>query len=315
MDIRIGVYGKGPGKWSLRQAREEWSAIRTWSKENGKDLRERRREQKACESFLSDWTSANERGKREYRNLLWNQVLSEFGAKTPVEHFSWEYRHPGGKTTRELMTEYLGRVRKKAPSSASKQQIILKEVFGNAVNKGWIKDGQNPLMRSVFSPKDKKTHQVQHQPFPFWEQLSEFFEVFDCNEPNGQFSTRGACLLTFMTGLRVGAISGMRWEEVDVEEEEDLWKVPASRMKTWDDEEKNHLVSLTQPIKDLLWEMEKVNGGTEFVFASPRTQSKHINQPVIHQQPLHRPRIQGGLRWAWSSDLCSDLWAERTGIR
>ena len=294
VDVRIGVYGKGPGKWSLRQAREEWSAIRTWSRENGKDPRERRREQKAllvqkttsptleqaCESFLSDWTSANERGKREYRNLLWNQVLPEFGAKTPVEHFSWEYRHPGGKTTRELMTEYLGRVRKKAPSSASKQQMVLKGVFENAVNKGWIKDGQNPLMRSVFSPKDKKTHQVQHHPFPFWEQLPEFFEVFDRNEPNGQFSTRGACLLTFMTGLRVGAISGMKWEEVDVEE--DLWKVPASRMKTWDDGEKNHLVPLTQPIKDLLWEMEKVNGGTEFVFASPRTQSRHINPSSIN---------------------------------
>ena len=172
IEVRIGPYGKGTGKWSLREAKEEWSAIRTWSRENGKDPRERKREQQAllvqkttsptleqaCESFLSDWTSANERGKREYRNLLWNQVLPEFGAKTPVEHFSWEYRHPGGKTTRELMTEYLGRVRKKAPSSASKQQMVLKGVFENAVNKGWIKDGQNPLMRSVFSPKDKMIH-------------------------------------------------------------------------------------------------------------------------------------------------------------
>ena len=77
VDVRIGVYGKGVGKWSLREAREEWSAIRTWSRENGKDPRERKREQKAllvqktksptleqaCESFLSDWTSANERGR------------------------------------------------------------------------------------------------------------------------------------------------------------------------------------------------------------------------------------------------------------
>ena len=294
VDVRIGVYGKGPGKWSLRAAREEWSAIRAWSKENGKDPRERKREQKAlliqrttsptleqaCESFLSDWTSANERGKREYRNLLWNQVLPEFGPKTPVEQFSWDYRHPGGKTTRELMTEYLGRVRKKAPSSASKQQMVLKGVFENAVNKGWIKDGQNPLLRSVFSPKDKKTHKVQGHKYPFWEDLPEFFEVFDRNDPNGQFSTRGACLLTFMTGLRVGAISGMKWDEVHLEEE--LWKVPASRMKTWDDGEKNHLVPLTHTIKDLLQEMEKVNGGTEFVFASPRTQSKHINPSSIN---------------------------------
>ena len=127
VDVRIGVYGKGTGKWSLREAKKEWSAIRTWSRENGKDPRERKRDQQAllvqktssptleqaCESFLSDWTSANEREKREYRNLLLNQVLPEFDAKTPVEHFSWEYRHPGEKTTRELMTKYLGRVRRR----------------------------------------------------------------------------------------------------------------------------------------------------------------------------------------------------------
>jgi len=294
VEVRIGPYGRGPGKWSLKEASDEWDLIKTWSRENGKDPRERKREQQAllvqkttsptleqaCESFLSDWTSANERGKREYRNLLWNQVLPEFGAKTPVEHFSWEYRHPGGKSTRELMTEYLGRVRKKAPSSASKQQMVLKGVFENAVNKGWIKDGQNPLLRSVFSPKDKKSHKVKHHPYPFWEQLPEFFEVFDRNDPNGQFSTRGACLLTFMTGLRVSAISGMRWEEVDVEE--DLWKVPATRMKTWDDGEKNHLVPLTNPIKDLLKEMEKVNGGSEYVFASSRGRSGRINPSSIN---------------------------------
>ena len=33
VDVRIGVYGKAPGKWSLKEAREEWSAIRSWSKE------------------------------------------------------------------------------------------------------------------------------------------------------------------------------------------------------------------------------------------------------------------------------------------
>jgi hypothetical protein len=183
VDVRIGVYGKGVGKWSLKEARDEWNLIRVWSKEHGKDPRERKREQKAllvqktksptleqaCESFLSDWTSANDRGKREYRNLLWNQVLPEFGAKTPVEHFSWEYRHSAGKTTRELMTEYLRRVFAKAPSSAKKQQMVLKGVFENAVDRGWITDGQNLLLRSVFSPKDKKSHQVQHHPFPFWE--------------------------------------------------------------------------------------------------------------------------------------------------
>ena len=83
-----------------------------------------------------------------------------------------------------------------------------------------------------------------------------------------------------MCGLRVGAISGMKWEEIDWEE--DLWRVPASRMKTWDEGEKNHLVPLTAPMEDHLKEKEKVNGDTEVVFATPRTMTRHIN-PSSHR--------------------------------
>ena len=78
VDVRIGVYGKGVGKWSLKEARDEWNLIRAWSMEHKKDPRDRKREQQAlqvqktnsptleqaCESYLSDWTSANDRGKR-----------------------------------------------------------------------------------------------------------------------------------------------------------------------------------------------------------------------------------------------------------
>ena len=41
--VRIGVYGKGVGKWSLKEARDEWDRIRSWSKQNGRDPRELKR--------------------------------------------------------------------------------------------------------------------------------------------------------------------------------------------------------------------------------------------------------------------------------
>ena len=65
--VRIGVYGKGVGKWSLKEARDEWDRIRSWSKQNGRDPRELKRQerqaliqqssgptlQQACESYLT----------------------------------------------------------------------------------------------------------------------------------------------------------------------------------------------------------------------------------------------------------------------
>ena len=123
VEVRIGKYGRGVGRMSLKQARDEWRVIRAWSQENGRDPRDRKREAKdalveqatlttfeqACEAYLTSWSGANEKGKREYRNILWNQVLPEFGAETHVEHVSWDYRHPNGRTSREWFVEFIGK--------------------------------------------------------------------------------------------------------------------------------------------------------------------------------------------------------------
>ena len=46
VEVRIGPYGRGAGKWTLKAAREEWERIRTWSRETGQDPRELRKEEK-----------------------------------------------------------------------------------------------------------------------------------------------------------------------------------------------------------------------------------------------------------------------------
>ena len=37
VEVRIGPYGKGVGKWTLKQARDEWDRIRAWSKEHNRN--------------------------------------------------------------------------------------------------------------------------------------------------------------------------------------------------------------------------------------------------------------------------------------
>ena len=45
-DVRIGPYGKGVGKWSLKAARDERERIRTWSHERNRDPRELKKEER-----------------------------------------------------------------------------------------------------------------------------------------------------------------------------------------------------------------------------------------------------------------------------
>ena len=145
--------------------------------------------EKACESYLEEWTSVREDGKIEYRNLIWNQILPQFGADTPVEHLSWDYEHPGGKTSRELITDYLGAVRRRAPSSARKQTFILKGVFENAIRKGWVKRDQNPAV-SITSPKDKNAQgkvKVKQHPYLFLSNFQGSGRSLTAMNPTGRF--------------------------------------------------------------------------------------------------------------------------------
>ena len=120
VDVRIGVYGKGVGKWSLREAKEEWDRIRAWSREKNKDPRELKMEEQqdqvqqspgptfaeACASYLRN--AKTKASQKEYPNLLNNQVIPRLGADTPVWHLSWDHEGSGGKKGRERVMEVFG---------------------------------------------------------------------------------------------------------------------------------------------------------------------------------------------------------------
>jgi integrase len=286
--VRIGPYGKGHGKWTLKEARDEWDRIRAWTKQTGMDPRElKRQEQKAviqqhvgptieeaAESFLSR-SDTRERTKAGYRNMLWNQVLPVIGASTPVEHFAWDHKHPGGKNGRQVVLDLKADIERRAPVHADKVLMVLRQVFDHAIDKGWMPRDQNPALGTKGT---KSKHRPTPHPTLRWEELPEFFQTLEQNEANGSFITICAVKVLFMTFLRVGSMAPMRWSELDYEH--DLWVIPAERMKSG----KEHLVPLTEPLKDVLNSLRTTCGDGEFVFPSPRNNvAGHLNPYSINQ--------------------------------
>ena len=43
VDVRIGFYGKGVGKSSVKEARDEWNLFRVWRKEHNSGPRDRKK--------------------------------------------------------------------------------------------------------------------------------------------------------------------------------------------------------------------------------------------------------------------------------
>jgi integrase len=298
--VRIGTYGKGLGKWTLKEAREEWDRIRAWSKQTGLDPRElKRQEQKAtiqqhtgptleqaAESFLGH-SDTRERTKAGYRNMLWNQVLPVLGGSTPVEHFSWDYKHPGGKNGRQVVLDLKVDIERRAPVHADKVLMVLRQVFDHAIDQGWMSRDQNPALGTKGT---KSKHKPTPHPTLRWEQLPEFFQALEQNQANGSHITICAVKVLFMTFLRVGSMTPMRWSELDYDQ--DLWIIPAERMKSG----KEHVVPLTAPLKELLESIRKIYGDEEFVFPSPRSRGGAYLNPYSINQHFIRMGYKSVLR-------------------
>lgn len=285
--VRIGPYGKGPGQWTLKEARDEWDRIRIWSKQTGRDPRELKQQEQnatihqhtgpslveAAQSFL-DHSDIRERTKTGYRNMLWNQVFPVLGASIPVSHFSWDHKHPGGKNSRQIVMDMKMDIEHRAPVHAERVLMVLRQVFDYSIDQGWMPRDQNPALGIKAT---KKKHQSKPHPTLRWDQLPTFFEELDKNDANASLVTICAIKVLFMTFLRVGSLTPVRWSELDYKQ--NIWIIPAIRMKN----RKDHIVPLTEPLKDLFESLRKVYENGDFVFPSPRAGNTHLNPYTINQ--------------------------------
>ena len=114
-----------------------------------------------------------------------------------------------------------------------------------------------------------------------WEQLPQFFEDLERNDPKSNFVVVSAVKMLFLTFLRVSSLSGLRWEEIDYKK--GLWIIPAERMKAKQD----HKIPLTNQIKEVLEKLHEVTGNEEYAFHTgmgkkyPHMDPSSINNHLI----------------------------------
>ena len=294
VEVQIGPYGKGVGKWSLKKAREEWDRIRTWSRDTGndpRDLKKAKKEevekksqgptfQQLVDAYLA-WGATKQpkpmkpRTVQDYRNKLVNQMMPELGADTPVKQLSWDASGKDGRTGREVVLAAKQKITLRGKGSQSDKCLaVLKSCFDYGVSMGWMERNQNPAVpdrTTRAAPPSKSNPSLE------WGQLPKFFEDLERNDANAALVVRLAVKVLVLTFLRVGSLTPARWEEFDLKK--DLWTIPADRMKTG----KAHQVPLTAPLKEVLKELRQLNGGNEYVFFSPRGREyQHVHKDSLN---------------------------------
>ena len=279
-DYQIGPYGKGPGKWTLKRAKDEVIRLDQLRKA-GEDPRFLKSESKkelikqattpslikAAEGFL-DRSKNKPSTVKDYRNMLYNQVLPVLGPDTPVNRLEWSN---GGRQQVLSLKESIEE--RGSLYQSDKCLMVMRGMFDYAIDRGWMQP-PNPAMES-------KQAKSKHKPIPNpsleWEQLPKFFEDLERNEPGASLVTLLAVKVLVMTFLRGGSLTPARWEEFDLKK--DLWTIPAERMKTG----REHQVPLTDPLKDVLKQLRSFNGDQECVFFSPRGRTF----PHVHRDSLN----------------------------
>ena len=277
---QIGPYGKGPGKWTLKQARDEQARLDVLRKA-GEDPRllksESKRELikqatntsliKAAEGFLE--RSKNKPSTvKDYRNMLYNQVLPVLGPDTPVNRLEWSN---GGRQQVLSLKESIES--RGSLYQSDKCLMVMRGMFDYAIDRGWMQP-PNPAMGSK---QAKSKHKSTPNPSLEWGQLPKFFEDLERNEPGAAVVTLLAVKVLVMTFLRGGSLTPARWEEFDMKK--DLWTIPAERMKTG----REHQVPLSNQLKDVLDKLRQFNGEQEYVFFSPRGRTF----PHVHRDSLN----------------------------
>ena len=282
VEVRIGPYGRGAGKWTLKAAREKWESIRTWSRETGRDPRELSRGQPgedgergpsktlqdAIDGFLDSKRSLKEFTLTNYRRQLQNQVTDVIPAMTPLRELEWD--RGGRAKVKELVAFIEDRG---SYDQAFRVQKVLAQALDYAILQGWMPRNQNPATKQK---GEESKHDPKHHPHIEWEQVPELLQAINLNRCSGHVQAVLALKFLLMTFLRTGALARLEWKWIS--KKDNLLVIPGSTpglKRTKKTEHLDHHVPLTKEMNALLKQAKQMNGDLPYVFGPVREHSRY----------------------------------------
>jgi integrase len=187
-------------------------------------------------------------------------------------------------------------------------------VFGFAIAEGLVKTDPSERLGAALKPLRRGRQPAIIKLAPLKEM------ILAAEEENARPITRLALRFLALTAVRPSELRGARWDEFeDLNEDEPLWRIPASRMKGDLDRKEevggDHLVPLTPQAIAVLRAVWPLTGEGVLVFPSAR----HMHQPMsenalgylLNRAGYHGHHVPHGFRAAFSTIM--NEWAERHG--
>jgi integrase len=207
---------------TLAEAREKAADMRAAIK-RGEDPLARRKADKvitfgmAADALLADMRVG---WRNDKHRAQWRMTLTTYAAAL--------HNKPVADIDTNDVLAVLKPIWQRIPETASRTRGRIERTLDYAKARGWRTTGENPARwrghLALILPKPQKLRRGHHRALPYTE-----VPAFLARLRTRQGLAAQALELLILTAARTSEVTGMRWEEIDLEAA--LWTVPASRMK------------------------------------------------------------------------------------
>jgi integrase len=295
-------FGPYPGV-TLAEAREKREEVKALLRQ-GKNPATARKEQEAAaifdagttfEAVAREWHEANKAKWTpvhcyDVLHSLERDVFPELGA-LPIKSI-----------TAPMVLKVLRAIEKRpAVETARRIRQRMSAVFVYAIASGRGENDPAAIVQGAMAPL-KKGRQ------PAITDLEQAREIIRKVDREGAHpATKLAIRLLALTALRPGTLATTPWEEL--EDVEDLWIVPAARMKLAlhlkDDEARDHLVPLSRQAREVIETLRPLTGRCPFVFPNGRHAHKPMSENamgyLLNRAGYHHRHVPHGWRSTFST--------------
>jgi integrase len=157
----------------------------------------------------------------------------------------------------------------------------LGQVCDYAIEKGWMRRGQNPC---TISPDDRAQHVAKGNPTIAAEEVPGFFQKL-CGYGDGQFDLVPTALkLHLLLCTRPGALVALEWSWID--EGNALITIPGTTpglKRPSDQKNVDHLIPISDTTQEIIDSLKKVNGKKKHLLHSARGKKEpHITPSSLN---------------------------------
>jgi len=162
--------------------------------------------------------------------------------------------------TRRHVRDVLDDIATRAPIQANRVLAVVRKMFNFAIERDWL--DVNPCVMIKRVVKEQARDRVLTE-----DEIRAVWSALDQEQP----MMAGLIRLRLLTAQRGGELHGARWEEFDLVG--GWWTIPASRAKN----RLSHRVPLSPPALQIVKDLHKFTGKSEWVFPSPVKKLPHVH--------------------------------------